>query len=143
MAVKTKKLKEILVGDKYCTFDTKNFNGNNFHRQYIRKHGRPIGVMVADVVEGEDSRRFLCFGWSLHSDYRTYDKEYGLDVAKARMDSCTIDCFLDNPSDFFYLPQSVKNQADDFIKRVRRIERKRAERAGVVVAQEENEESKC
>lgn len=102
--------------------------GNDFHRQYIRKHGRPIGVMVAKVEATTEGGNVLSFGYSLHSDYKTYNKEYGLDVAKARMNACTVDCFTENPYEYFEVPQSVYNEVDGFLNRVRRIEKKRAER---------------
>lgn len=99
------------------------------HRQYIRKRdGRPVGVMVAEVQGLTDGNEMLSFGWSLHSDQNSWNKEYGLDVAKARMDACTIDCFDESPNHYFDLPQSVKYKVDDFLYRVRRIEEKRKER---------------
>lgn len=99
------------------------------HRQYIRKRdGRPVDVMVAEVYTLEDGDEILQFGWSLHSHRNSWNKEYGLDVAKARLTACTIDYFESSPNEWLELPQSVKYKVDDFLYRVRRIEEKRKER---------------
>jgi len=114
------------------------------YKQFIRnKDRRPIGVLLAEMRDGK-----LVFGWSMHTGLRrqeitdpetgevtltdravfthTWDKEYGTDVAKGRLDMCTRS-FLNKglPSQYYDIPKMGSGQADAFIKRVRGIEQRK------------------
>lgn len=94
------------------------------HKQFVRnKKNQIIGVLTARM---EDQK--LKFGWSMHTDQSTHNKENGLDVASGRMDSCTVSFLNRNkPSSVFNLPHSLRSDADNFIKRVRKTEKRHME----------------